>query len=201
MGDVGYYDAEAPVYDRTRGGERRAGAAAAALEALVGRSAGGASLLLDVGGGTGIVTVELQRSRFSCVVVDRSLGMLALAGDRLPGRVLAAAADRLPVRDAAVDVVAAVWLLHLLPVPVADLVLREMVRVLRPGGRLVCTVDKDRAHGRPARPADEYHRVLDLLADLGLTPVGETDFSGTSPWGSAGDGDPVFRLVAFGRRS
>lgn len=189
-----YYDAEAPVYDESRGGQDRAVAAAEAVAALVPAR----GVAVDVAGGTGIVSAELAGRGFDVVVADLSSGMLALAHDRLPGRTTVASADRLPVRDGSVDVVVMVWLLHLLTVPVADRAVAEASRVLRPGGHLVTTVDKDLAHGRVRRTgADAADRVAAVAQRNGLHLVGQVSFSGRSTWGSSGDGDPVFPLAAY----
>jgi ubiquinone/menaquinone biosynthesis C-methylase UbiE len=191
----GYYDREAARYDESRGGVERARGAADAVAALVphvGRT-------LDVAGGTGIVSDELAAQGRDVLVVDLSVGMLRVAALRLPGRVTAGSADRLPVVDASCDLVTVIWLLHLLPTEQADAVLTEAARVLRPGGHLVTTVDKHRAHGRDGGDSDERGRVLDVARRAGLAPAGETSFSGRSQWGSAVDGDPVFPLVALRR--
>ncbi|QNN52149.1 class I SAM-dependent methyltransferase [Nocardioides mesophilus] len=193
-----YYDAEAADYDESRGGRARARAAAAAVVELV--PPGGT--LLDVAGGTGIVSSELSDLGWSVLVLDGSHGMLRVAADRLPGRQLQAVADRMPVRDGSVDVVTVVWLLHLLDVPTADRVLAEAARVLRPGGHLVTTVDKSLAHGRvPKRPSDNRERVDLVARRLGLGLVGGTSFSGRSDWGSATSGDPVFPVVGYRKLS
>jgi ubiquinone/menaquinone biosynthesis C-methylase UbiE len=189
----GYYDREAAVYDESRGGAERARNAAVAVATLL--PPGGR--LLDVAGGTGIVSAELAAQGRDVLVVDLSIGMLRLARERLPGRVAATRADVLPVADVSVDAVTAIWVLHLLPPEVADRVVAEAARVLRPGGRLVTTVDKHRAHGRDGGDADHRDRVLAVAAQHGLQPVGEAAFSGRSQWGSAGDGDPVFPLMAL----
>lgn len=189
-----YYDAEAGVYDETRGGVERARAAARAATALVPAS----GRLLDVGGGTGIVSAELAAHGFDVVVTDLSPGMLAVAAGRLPGRVVVASADRLPVADGSVDVVTLVWLLHLLPIPVADAVLAEAARVVRPGGHVLTTVDKELAHGRVRRTgADAADRVAHVARRNGLGFVGQEAFTGRSRWGSATAGDPVFPLAAY----
>lgn len=189
-----YYDAEARVYDDSRGGRARGRAAAAAVAELV--PAGG--VLLDVAGGTGVVSVELAGLGWSVVVLDASLGMLEIAAGRLPGRVCAAAGDRLPVADASVDVVTMIWLLHLLDVPTADRMVAEAARVLRPGGHLVTTVDKDLAHGKVRRRRSDHRERVELRArGLGLAFVGATSFAGRSAWGSATGGDPVFPLMAL----
>jgi ubiquinone/menaquinone biosynthesis C-methylase UbiE len=190
-----YYDREAPVYDESRGGSARAQAAADAVTRIV--PAGG--LLVDVAGGTGIVSAALAEAGFDVVVADVSTGMLRLAADRLPGRVLAAAADRLPLRDGSVDVVTIVWLLHMLPTDVADAALAEAARVLRPGGHLVTTVDKEQAHGHVGAEADDAGRVRQVASRFGLEQAAATTFSGPSTHGSATGADPVFPLVALRR--
>lgn len=191
-----YYDAEAAVYDDTRGGVDRARAAAEAIAALVPPR----GVALDVAGGTGIVAEQLAGRGFDVLVADLSRGMLSLAAGRLPGRAFVASADRLPVREGSVDLVAMVWLLHLLTIPVADAAIAEAARVLHPGGHLVTTVDKDLAHGHLRRTgADAADRVASVAARHGLHLVGQESFSGRSTWGSASDGDPVFPLAAYRR--
>jgi ubiquinone/menaquinone biosynthesis C-methylase UbiE len=188
-----YYDAEAGVYDETRGGIDRARAAADAITTL----APARGTALDAAGGTGIVSAELAARGFDVVVADLSRGMLVLARERLPGRALVASADRLPVADESVDLVTMVWLLHLLPVPVADTALAEAARVVRPGGHVVTTVDKDLAHGRVRRTgADAADRVAAVLARHRLHLVGQDSFRARSTWGSVDGGDPVFPLAA-----
>ncbi len=188
-----YYDAEAAVYDESRGGVDRARAAADAISSLV--PAGGRAL--DVAGGTGIVSAELAAQGRDVLVADLSRGMLVLAGERLPGRALVASADRLPVATGAVDLVTMVWLLHLLPTERADAALAEAARVLRPGGHVVATVDKHQAHGRSGAESDDRARLIAVAAGLGLESAGAATFSGRSRWGSANEGDPVFSLVAL----
>jgi ubiquinone/menaquinone biosynthesis C-methylase UbiE len=187
-----YYDAEATVYDDSRGGQARACAAAEAVLDLVPAE----GRLLDVAGGTGIVSAELARHGFDVWVTDLSHGMLTVAAGRLPG-VVVASADRLPWPDASVDVVTSVWLLHLLPVAVADAVIAEAARVLRPGGHLATTVDKDLAHGRVRRTgADAADRVAAVAGRNGLAFVGQTSFSATTRWQSA-EGGQVFPVVGL----
>ena len=187
-----YYDAEAVVYDETRGGHPRAAAAAAAVASLVPTR----GLAVDVAGGTGIVSAELSRLGFSMVVVDLSTGMLSLAAGRLPGRVVAASADALPIRSGSMDLVTTVWLLHLLPIEIADRVVAEAARVLRPGGHFVTTVDKDLAHGRARRTnADHAERITGVADRHGLGFIGATSFTGATQWASVGG--QVFAVSAF----
>ena len=188
-----YYDAEARVYDESRGGLERACAAAEAVTSLVPAE----GRLLDVAGGTGIVSAELARLGFDVVVTDLSQGMLRVADGRLPGRALVGLADRLPVADDALDVVSMVWLLHLLPMPVADAAIAEAARVLRPGGHLVTTVDKDLAHGRVRRTGgDSADRVAAVARGCGLSFVGQTTFAATTRWQSA-EGGQVFPVMGL----
>ncbi|HET6626162.1 MAG TPA: class I SAM-dependent methyltransferase [Nocardioidaceae bacterium] len=193
IGNPAYYDAEAGRYDDTRGGLPRARSAAAAVASLV----PGGGTALDVAGGTGIVSAELARLGFSVLVADLSIGMLSVAASRLPGRVVAGSADRLPVRDSSVDLVTVIWLLHLLAIPVADRVIGEASRVLRPGGHLVTTVDKDLAHGRVRRTnADHGERVAAVARRQGLESVGGASFVAETRWPSA-QGGQVFAVSAF----
>ncbi|PZS29767.1 MAG: SAM-dependent methyltransferase [Pseudonocardiales bacterium] len=186
------YDREAPTYDDTRGGACRATAAAAELERLL--PVGGT--VLDVGGGTGIVTSVLAARGRRVLVADRSVGMLRLAGRRLPGRVLAGDATALPVRTASVRGIVIVWLLHLMPSAV-DSVFAECARVLEPAGVLVCTVDKD-ASGRGESPdpsaCDAVATVTATAARFGLAHCADGAFVG----GSARP-PPTYPVRAFRR--
>jgi ubiquinone/menaquinone biosynthesis C-methylase UbiE len=189
------YDDEAESYDATRGGQERARAAADAVAELV-TTRGTA---LDVAGGTGSVSAELARLGWSVLVTDASAGMLGAARRRLPGRALRATATRLPVRSASVDLVTTIWLLHLLSVADADRVLAEAARVLRPGGALVTTVDKDLVHGRVRRTNGDHRERVELVARrLGLAAIGSTVFEGTTQWASGAAGQR-FPVAAFRR--
>lgn len=186
------YEAEAARYDVTRGGDERADAAASAFGALLPDSA---ALVLDVAGGTGIVTTRLARPGRRVIAVDRSAAMAAIAATRLPGGVVLGDATRLPLGDGSVDAVTMVWLLHLLDEAASAAVLAAAARVLRPGGTLVTTVDKDEAHhltdadvtdvlapvwrATSRTPTDGLARVTELAAGHGLTITGRTTFTGT----------------------
>ncbi|MFI5531271.1 class I SAM-dependent methyltransferase [Kitasatospora sp. NPDC051853] len=186
------YDDEARSYDETRGGAPRAAAAARALERLLPQGPG---TVLDLACGTGIVTERLVRPGRRVVGVDLSTGMLGVAAGRVPGGVVCADATRLPLADGGVDAVVMVWLLHLLPEPVAEAVFAEAARVVRPGGVVVTTVDKNGAQlaagsdiarvtaelrrRHVPRASDGFGRVRGWAAERGLGVVGETVFPGT----------------------
>ena len=190
------YDVEAAHYDSTRGGLPRASEAAAAVLRL----ASSTGRYLDIAGGTGIVSQQVAAgSGGSMVVADLSHGMLVKASERLPGRAVQSRAEALPIATASIDVVTAIWLLHLLPdaAPIVD----EVARVLRPGGAFVTTVDKNVAHGHrdPATgPPDGLARLTALCAAHGMAPAGATTFVGVGqqrPDGAV----PTFAVAAFAK--
>lgn len=88
--------------------------------------------------------------------IDLSPGMLAKARQKAAARgstadLREADAERLPLDDASFDTV--VCTLALCAIPDREAAVREMVRVLRPGGRLVL-VDHYERRWRTAHPAD-----------------------------------------------
>ena len=92
---------------------------------------------IDLGCGLGLQTAEMRRRGFAVVGVEPSVGLLAQRrhGD---APVVAGDALRLPVRDGSVDFVFVVGVLHHLPGRDAQVqALREVARVLRPGGLLL----------------------------------------------------------------
>ena len=107
--------------------------------------AAGARRVLDVGCGTGAMAADAARRWPSVTVdaVDASAGMLEIAereSEALPDaarrrlRYRQALADRLPFDDGTFDLALSAFVLQL--VPSRFRALREMRRVLRPGGRL-----------------------------------------------------------------
>jgi demethylmenaquinone methyltransferase / 2-methoxy-6-polyprenyl-1,4-benzoquinol methylase len=102
--------------------------------------AGPADTVLDVATGTAAVAIELAR-RTGCGVVgvDQSPGMLAEGRRRveragLAGRIcfVEASAESLPFDDASFDALTFTYLLRYVDDP--DATLRELARVVRPGG-------------------------------------------------------------------
>lgn len=180
------YDRVAGSYDETRGGLDRGRRMAGIMADLLPER----GPLLEVGVGTGAVSAGLAELGRTVVGVDLSLPMLAVARDRLPGRVAAADALRLPVRSGSVAGVCLIHVLHLVAnVPAT---LAEAARVLRPGGTLVATAfpiepvegdvfeELDRMHGRigVSRRDDDPDLIVRLAADAGFDLVSRRDEPG-----------------------
>src|SRR5205807_5782759 len=94
-------------------------------------------VVLDVATGTGAVARELIRQKGCTVVgVDQSAEMLAEARRRLGTgvRLVEASAERLPFPDHSFDALTFTYLLRYVADPAATL--RELVRVVRPGGAI-----------------------------------------------------------------
>lgn len=136
------------VYERAAGGYdryyRRAWIAAAggrAEQAMLSLVAGTLATLdrprvLDAGAGTGALSRGLARRLPDVhpVLVDLSPGMLARAGDLGDPRAVASV-TALPFADGTFDVVVSAWVIETVDDPHAAV--SELLRVLRPGGRLV----------------------------------------------------------------
>jgi ubiquinone/menaquinone biosynthesis C-methylase UbiE len=142
--------------------------------------------VLDVATGTGRAAFALAESGAQIVGVDQSEQMLAVAEARRAERELGqlefrlGSATDLAFPDDHFDAVMAVRFLHLLPQPVQRTLIEEMVRVLKPGGRLVVEwnnhfdgfgfgIVKERAArraGKRARGTILPHQVRRQLAGL-----------------------------------
>lgn len=179
------FDRAADFYDQTRafppGDERRA----VALIARVGGWGAGARLL-EIGVGTGRIALPLAAHARMVVGLDLARGMMArLVAKRRDERVLLVEGDatRLPLPTAALDGALAVHVFHLIP----DWrgAVRELARVLRPGGRLVhCWSEnfhRERwwAAWRAALPDDgevnpglKFRDQKTFLLDMGWTAAG-----------------------------
>lgn len=128
--------------------------------------------VLEVGSGTGFFLLNLWRCGFveEPHATDISTGMLRVCAEhaRRIGcdlRIREADAERLPYADAEFDLVVGHAVLHHLPDPARAL--REMGRVLRPGGAVLVAGEPTRAGDRIAgvakRLAAEGFRLADRL--------------------------------------
>ena len=131
---------------------------------------GDGATILDVGAGTGTLSRAASRRwpEAQVVALDPSAEMLALAAASLRGdgasrvRLEVAAADAMPLPAGSVDVAVSSFALQL--VPDRPAALREIHRVLRPGGHIAYVTWLDR--GDPFPPHEAFDEaVLDLGVD------------------------------------
>lgn len=137
-----YFDTVAPQWDNLRKGffseaVREKAFAVADIEPGM--------LAADIGAGAGFVTEGLLKRGLRVIAVDRSEAMLAEMKNRFgEGGAIEyriGEAESLPLEVSSVDYVFANMFLHHVESPPAAI--REMARILKPGGRLVIT-DLDR---------------------------------------------------------
>jgi SAM-dependent methyltransferase len=97
------------------------------------------SLVLDVGCGTGALAARLTEAGYQVVGVDPSEGMLRVLESRAPRvRGVKGSATSLPFSDASFDFVLSVAVMHhIAGVDEVRRTLAEMVRVAKPGGRIL----------------------------------------------------------------
>lgn len=141
-GSRNYFETVAPKWDAMRQGFFSETVREKAFEAA-GAVAG--KIAADIGAGSGFVTEGLLRRRLRVIAVDRSEAMLEEMrrkfGEDGAVEYRIGEAESLPLADGSVDYVFANMFLHHVESP-ADAI-REMARILKPGGRLVIT-DLDR---------------------------------------------------------
>jgi ubiquinone/menaquinone biosynthesis C-methylase UbiE len=163
------FDRAAQYYDQTRGlpaevSERVADRMEAA--------AGPRARFLEIGVGTGRIALPLHRRGRRVLGADLSVPMLqryrakAASAGLPPPPVMCADATRLPVRDASIDAVIEVHVLHL--IPAWRQALAEVRRVLAPGGTvLVSRRGRERVDGRGPR-ASVRDRHAAILTEMGF---------------------------------
>ncbi|MDN5748129.1 MAG: class I SAM-dependent methyltransferase [Pseudonocardia sp.] len=167
LANVLYHDWEAGSYDDKWSisyDERCITYAADRFRLVAGETGWPYGRALELGSGTGFFLLNLMQAGVasSGSVTDLSPGMVAaalrnavalgLGEGTVDGRV--ADAERLPYDDETFDLVVGHAVLH--HIPDVELALREVLRVLRPGGRFVFA-------GEPTRIGDAYARRLGAL--------------------------------------
>jgi ubiquinone/menaquinone biosynthesis C-methylase UbiE len=186
-----HWDRRAAHFDEDFGHSIRTAAERAAWDRIFGLILPRQGVLdaLDVGCGTGFLSLELAARGYRVTGVDFAPSMIARAERKAAERGLEVRfeqgdAEQLPFSPASFDLVISRHVLWTLPHPEAAV--DEWIRVLRPGGRLV-VVDgavldgSDRAAGAQpecqenARTSPEYQAVGDSLPFLGGRPREEID--------------------------
>jgi ubiquinone/menaquinone biosynthesis C-methylase UbiE len=201
-----YFDQIADKWEEMRRaffgeGVRRAAIAAAAVTP--------GSVVADVGTGTGFLAEAALDAGAQVIGIDNSDGMLAEVSNRFTGRRFEARrgdTDALPIENGAVDAVVANMVLHHAPDPQAAI--REMARVLKPGGRLVIT-DAD-SHDHEWLRTEQHDRWLGFArndidrwfreANLRDVSVGDTHEI-CSPTSSCGTKAAITIFLASGRKA
>jgi ubiquinone/menaquinone biosynthesis C-methylase UbiE len=172
LANVLYHDWEASTYDEKWSisyDERCIDYARGRFEAIAGRSGWPYADALELGSGTGFFLLNLMQAGVIAKghVTDLSPGMVDEArrngadlGLDVDGRV--ADAESIPYDDASFDLVVGHAVLH--HIPDVELALREVLRVLKPGGRFVFA-------GEPTTVGDWYARRLGRLTWKATTAV------------------------------
>jgi SAM-dependent methyltransferase len=133
--------------------------------------------VLDAGMGPGRLVEQLERRGWTAWGIDASARMAALARERAPGareRILVGRLEQLPFGDASFDAAVAVGVIDHVADP--EGVVRELARVLRPGGLLVIGAGNARSPFRlwrdlvvrPAARLFDRHRSLSRRRPLRL---------------------------------
>lgn len=154
-----YWDRHAKNYDRSM---RLLGGPVPRMIELVARSVAGAGEVLEIGAGTGIITVAVSRTARHVIATDYAPGMLARLEEHLRRdgvqnvETARADVDSLDFADGRFDAVIAANVLHL--VPDMQSALRSMTRVLGPEGVLLVPTY---CHGQ-TRTARLVSRLLGL---------------------------------------
>jgi SAM-dependent methyltransferase len=158
--------------------DSRAAELAGAVHAFVLPS--GDERALDVGTGAGALALSLAPIVREVVGVDRVTELLALARERAPANVtfVEGDAEHLPFDDGSFDLAGTLRTLHHVPRP--ELVLAELVRVTRPGGRLLVVDQIAPVDPLDAIAVDRFERARDpghtrLLPDIDLRQLFEAN--------------------------
>lgn len=151
MSTVARYDGLAEWYDEVMRDPNERGALAVSAYATLADLLGeGSGWILDVGVGTGLAAERVRRLGYEPFGVDLSFNQLQVASQRLP--VVQGDASQLPLSDSSVKNAYSTFVSSDLD----DLegALREVYRVLEPGGRYVSICVHPAFNGGHSRPSE-----------------------------------------------
>lgn len=160
-------------------------------------------VVADLGCGEGYLTIETSRWASRVIAVDRSPDVLKRARDLAARRRVSnivwkrGTLEKLPIRDEAVDVALLSQALHHADDPAQ--VMREAVRILAPGGRVLILDLREHTEAWVRdRLGDRWlgfspARLKAILADAGVTDVKVSV-------GARRSGDPFTVLIASGTK-
>jgi SAM-dependent methyltransferase len=160
-------------------------------------------VVADLGCGEGYLTIETSRWASRVIAVDRSPDVLKRARDLAARRRVSnivwkrGALEKLPIRDESVDVALLSQALHHADDPAQ--VMREAVRILAPGGRVLILDLREHTEAWVRdRLGDRWlgfspARLKAILADAGVTDVKVSV-------GARRSGDPFTVLIASGTK-
>ena len=167
------------------------------------------AIVADVGTGTGFVAAGLAPRAAKVYGFDANENMLEVARKNLAGfsnvEFKQAAGDHIPLPDQSMDGVFANMYLHHAPEP--DKTIKEMVRILKPGG-VLCITDLDTHDHEWQREqmADlwlgfERDDIRKWFAEAGLSEIDVDCAEGTcNACGPDGNVEPLSIFVAIGRK-
>ncbi len=205
-----HWNRRAAHFDEDFGHSIGSAAERAAWDRVLGLVLAGRSTLdaLDIGCGTGFLSLELASRGHRVIAVDFAPAMIAQARKKAAGRDAAirfeeADAEQLPFAPAGFDLAVSRHLLWTLPHPEAAI--DEWIRVLRPGGRLVVVDGQADVSATPepldnARRSSEYAAIGDRLPFLGGRPREEIEKLFAARGLVAIASDPFLDLVAAQER-
>jgi ubiquinone/menaquinone biosynthesis C-methylase UbiE len=200
-----HWNRRAPGFDADFGHSIRTAAERAAWDRILDLVVGGRGTLdaLDVGCGTGFLSLELARRGHRVTGIDFAPQMLAEARKKAAAqgvavRFEAGDAEQLPFAEGSFDLVMTRHVLWTLPHP--EQAIDEWIRVLRPGGRLAAMdsqFDPSVLERSPqnARSSAEYAGIGDRLPFLGGRPQSEIEALLRAHGLADVAGDPVADLV------
>lgn len=167
-----FFDQGAAQYDRAYDSSGVDGHVLRTRMAAVLRFLGpGPGDVLDAGVGPGRLCMELDRSGWTVSGVDAARAMVEIAASRVPSareRFVCAPLELLPFRDASFDGVVATGVLEYAETARA---LRELARVLRPGGRAVVSYPNMIALDALWRRRIFYPTVNVVKRAIGRSPI------------------------------